>query len=42
MFTKSATRKDKRGFELISDTLAFGPVMAGLDAVNHAIRYAEF
>ena len=35
-------RKDKRGFDLISDALAFGRLWyAGQNAVNHAIGYAK-
>jgi hypothetical protein len=36
-------RKDKRGFDLISDALPFGGLQyAGQNAVNHAIGYAKF
>jgi hypothetical protein len=36
-------RKDKRGFDLISDALPFGGLWyAGQNALNHAIAYAKF
>jgi hypothetical protein len=36
-------RKDKRGVDLISDTLPFGRLWYGQpDAVNNAIGYAKF
>jgi hypothetical protein len=36
-------RKDKRGFDLISDVLPFGRLWyGGSDAINNAIGYAEF
>ena len=36
-------RKDKRGFDLISDVLPFGRLWYGeSDAVNNAIDYAKF
>jgi hypothetical protein len=35
-------RKDKRGFDLISDALPFGRLWyAGPNAINHAIGYAK-
>jgi hypothetical protein len=36
-------RKDKRGFDLISDALPFGRLWyAGTDAINNAIGYSKF
>jgi len=36
-------RKDKRGFDLISDALPFGRLWYGEpDAVNNAVGYAKF
>ena len=36
-------RKDKRGIDLISDTLPFGKLWYGEpDAINNAIGYAKF
>ena len=36
-------RKDKRGFDLISDVLPFGRLWYGEpDAINNAIGYAKF
>jgi hypothetical protein len=36
-------RKDKRGFDLISDALPFGRLWYdGTNAVSHAIGYAKF
>lgn len=36
-------RKDRRGFDLISDALAFGRLWyAGPDAASNAVRYAKF
>lgn len=42
-FTKSAPRKDKRGFDLISDVLPFGRLWYdGPQAVANAIGYVQF
>jgi hypothetical protein len=38
MFTKSASRRDKRGVDLISDVLPFGRLW--YDTPDHAIGYA--
>jgi hypothetical protein len=36
-------RADKRGIDLISDALSFGPLWyAGPNAINNAIDYAKF
>ncbi len=36
-------RKDKRGFDLISDALPFGRLWyGGSEAVSHAVAYAQF
>jgi hypothetical protein len=36
-------RKDKRGFDLISDVLPFGRLWYGeTDAISNAINYAKF
>jgi hypothetical protein len=36
-------RKDKEGFDLISDSLRFGPVWySGPDAVRYAVAYAKY
>ena len=41
-FTKSATRKDKRGVDLISDALPFGRLWyAEPNAISNAIGYAK-
>ena len=40
---KSRTRKDKRGFDVISDVLPFGRLWYGeANAVANAIWYAQF
>jgi len=38
--TKCARRKDKRGFDLISDVLPFGRLW--YTEISHAIGYAKF
>jgi hypothetical protein len=41
-FTKSARVRDKRGVDLISDALPFGPLWyAGTNAAANAIGYAQ-
>jgi len=35
-------RKDRDGFDLISDRLRYGPIFAGSDAVRCAVAYAKY
>jgi hypothetical protein len=35
-------RKDRDGFDLISDRLRCGPIFAGSDAVRCAVAYAKY
>jgi hypothetical protein len=40
---KSGPRREKRGFDLVSDVLPFGRLWyAGPDAISNAIGYANF